>query len=64
MSVLALLIVAGGSVALGFLLAFIWAVRSGQFDDIETPPIRLLTDELAPPSRSDDREVSHGESRV
>jgi cbb3-type cytochrome oxidase maturation protein len=27
-------------------LAFAWATRSGQFDDLETPAVRLLTDEL------------------
>lgn len=25
--------------------AFIWAVRSGQFDDVETPAIRILLDD-------------------
>lgn len=34
--------------------AFAWATRRGQFDDLETPAIRLLTDELSerrpPPS--------------
>lgn len=45
MSVIVLLIVAGGVVAVGFLGAFIWAVRSGQFDDTETPPIRMLFDD-------------------
>ena len=38
MSVVVLLIAAGGLVAGGFLGAFLWAVRSGQFDDVETPP--------------------------
>ena len=42
MSVIILLIVAGGVVAGGFLGAFVWAVRTGQFDDTETPPIRML----------------------
>lgn len=42
MSVIVLLIVAGGSVAAGFLGAFVWAVRSGQFDDTCTPAIRIL----------------------
>lgn len=32
-------------VALGFLAAFIWAVRSGQMDDDYTPSIRILFDE-------------------
>ncbi len=27
-------------------LAFVWATRRGQFDDLETPALRLLTDEL------------------
>jgi cbb3-type cytochrome oxidase maturation protein len=31
--------------ALIFLAAFIWAVRSGQFDDNETPSIRILFDD-------------------
>ena len=36
---LALLVAA---VAVG---AFVWAVRSGQLDDVETPPRRILFDE-------------------
>ena len=44
MSVIVLLIVAGGVVAAGFLGAFVWAVRSGQFDDTCTPGIRVLFD--------------------
>lgn len=31
--------------ALIFLGAFIWAVKSGQFDDNETPSIRILFDD-------------------
>ena len=49
MSVIVLLIAAGGSVAAGFLAAFVWAVRTGQFDDTCTPPIRVLLDDTAPP---------------
>jgi cbb3-type cytochrome oxidase maturation protein len=33
------LIFAGGAV-----IAFIWAVRSGQFDDVITPAMRILHD--------------------
>ena len=25
--------------------AYIWAVRRGQFDDLETPPLRMLADD-------------------
>jgi cbb3-type cytochrome oxidase maturation protein len=45
MTVIVLLIVAGGIVAGGFLAAFAWAVMSGQFDDTTTPPLRVLLDE-------------------
>lgn len=44
MTVLILLIAAGGTVATGFLIAFVWAVRSGQFDDTGTPAVRMLLD--------------------
>jgi cbb3-type cytochrome oxidase maturation protein len=50
MSVLILLIAAGGTVASGFLIAFIWAVRSGQFDDTCTPAVRMLFDTRGPSS--------------
>lgn len=31
--------------ALGFLIAFFWAQRSGQNDDLYTPSMRMLIDE-------------------
>ena len=34
--------------ALIFLGAFLWAVRNGQFDDNETPSIRILFDDEPP----------------
>lgn len=45
MNVIFLLIVAGALVAGGFLAAFFWAVRSGQFDDTTTPPVRILLED-------------------
>lgn len=32
-------------VAAGFLIAFLWAVKSGQYKDTYTPSIRILFDE-------------------
>ena len=32
-------------IALGFLLSFLWAVKSGQYEDDYTPAIRMLLDE-------------------
>ncbi|MBW7907359.1 MAG: cbb3-type cytochrome oxidase assembly protein CcoS [Kiritimatiellae bacterium] len=45
MSVLFLLMGASFVLAVGFLLGFIWAVRRGQFEDTETPTLRLLTED-------------------
>ncbi len=30
--------------------AFLWAVRGGQFDDLDTPPMRMLLDDEDRPS--------------
>ena len=32
-------------VAIGFLCAFIWSVKSGQYDDDYTPSVRMLFDD-------------------
>jgi cbb3-type cytochrome oxidase maturation protein len=56
--VIVFLIAAGGTVAAGFLAAFVWAVRSGQYDDTATPPIRILFDDHAPPARASKEPVS------
>ena len=45
MSVLYLLIIFSLLIAGGFLIAFLWAVHNGQFDDRHTPSIRMLIDE-------------------
>lgn len=45
MSAIYLLISASLLVALGFLAAFIWAVRSGQYEDTYTPSLRMLGDD-------------------
>ena len=45
MSVIVLLILASLALAVAFLVCFIWAVSSGQFEDTYTPSMRVLTDE-------------------
>lgn len=32
-------------VALGFLIAFFWSIRSGQYDDDYSPGVRMLKDD-------------------
>jgi cbb3-type cytochrome oxidase maturation protein len=45
MSVIYILIVVSISVAVVFLIAFIKAVKSGQYDDDYTPSVRMLFDD-------------------
>jgi len=40
-------------IALGFLAAFFWAVRSGQYDDDYTPSVRMLFDDKPEEERTD-----------
>ena len=42
MSVLFVLILISGLIATAFLVAFIWSVRSGQYDDTFSPSVRIL----------------------
>jgi cbb3-type cytochrome oxidase maturation protein len=44
MSAIVILLIASISVAGIFLAAFIWSVRSGQYDDEFSPPQRILFD--------------------
>jgi len=37
-----ILILASLTVAIGFLVAFLWAVKNGQFNDKYTPKMRIL----------------------
>lgn len=52
MSVIFLLLIASVSVAALFLGAFLWSVKSGQYDDETSPPIRMLFD--PPPANTTD----------
>jgi len=52
MSVLFIAVPFALAFAVSAVLAFSWASRSGQLDDLETPPLRMLHDDGAPtPSR-------------
>jgi cbb3-type cytochrome oxidase maturation protein len=44
MSVILVLIFFSLLVAAGFLAAFLWAVRTGQYEDRYTPSVRILFD--------------------
>jgi cbb3-type cytochrome oxidase maturation protein len=50
MWVLMVLIPCSVLLSLGFVVAFVWATKRGQFDDLDTPPKRILFDDQSPKS--------------
>lgn len=48
MSVIIILLIASITVAGLFLLAFLWSVRTGQFEDDYSPASRILFDDKPP----------------
>lgn len=42
MSVILILVLASLTIAIGFLIAFIWSVKNNQFEDDYTPSVRML----------------------
>ncbi len=47
MSVVFVLVLVAIIMASAFLIAFIWAVRNGQYEDTYTPSVRILFDDPA-----------------
>ncbi|MEI8289351.1 MAG: cbb3-type cytochrome oxidase assembly protein CcoS [Verrucomicrobiota bacterium] len=45
MSVVIILILASLAVGLGFVVAFVWSVRDGQYEDTVTPAMRMLAED-------------------
>jgi cbb3-type cytochrome oxidase maturation protein len=45
MSVIFVLIIVSFTLAFGFLIAFLWAMKNNQFEDTYTPAIRILLDD-------------------
>jgi cbb3-type cytochrome oxidase maturation protein len=59
MSVILILILASLAVAVAFLGGFIWAVKSGQFEDTCTPAMRILgEDDTAKQDRPGNRQAA------
>ena len=50
MSVIIILLIVSLSIASLFLLAFIWNVKNGQYDDAVSPAMRILFDDRKPVS--------------
>jgi cbb3-type cytochrome oxidase maturation protein len=45
MAIMYLMIGLSLSMSIGFVIAFIWSVKSGQQDDLNTPAMRILMDD-------------------
>lgn len=45
MSVLIILLIVSICISGGFLIAFLWSVKDGQFDDDQSPAQRILFDQ-------------------
>lgn len=55
MSVMFILIGCSLLLAIGFLSAFIWSVKSGQLDDDYTPSVRILFDDTPAPEKIENK---------
>ncbi|MBM3823730.1 MAG: cbb3-type cytochrome oxidase assembly protein CcoS [Verrucomicrobia bacterium] len=58
MSVLLFLIPLSVLFAAGFFAAFLWSVKSGQYRDTVTPPLRVLLEETNVPKRKQEKSSS------
>lgn len=63
MTILFVLITVSSLVAGVFLIAFIWSVKTGQFDDSYTPSVRALFDDGIPENSDEEtNEKSNNEN--
>ncbi|MCB0742613.1 MAG: cbb3-type cytochrome oxidase assembly protein CcoS [Ignavibacteriales bacterium] len=59
MEVIFVLIGFSSFVALMFLAAYIWSVKTGQYDDNYTPSVRILFDSEVKKNKKEQPEVEH-----
>ena len=58
MSVIFILISISVLIAVGFLIAFIWAVKSGQYEDTISPSVRILSEDRKPETENEEKKES------
>lgn len=46
MTIIVLLIAISLLIAVGFLISFLWSMKSGQYDDVYSPSVRMLFDDI------------------
>ncbi len=57
MNIVLLLILSSVIAAAAFLIAFLWATATGQYDDVHTPALRVLFEDEQPDTQSN---LNHG----
>lgn len=62
MNIIVILIAISLNIAIGFLIAFLYSVKSGQYDDTYSPSIRMLFDDKA--KTKSVKKNQHGNSSV
>ena len=62
MSAIYVMISASLLLAVGFLVAFIWSVKSGQYEDDYTPSVRILFDNT--PSETKNEPTQHTQTKT
>ena len=56
MGIIFLLVLISALIAIVFLVAFVFSVKSGQFDDTETPAHRILLDDFEIKSKENSKD--------
>ncbi|MBW7845030.1 MAG: cbb3-type cytochrome oxidase assembly protein CcoS [Bacteroidia bacterium] len=64
MSVMFILIGCSFLMAVGFLIAFIWSVKSGQMEDDYTPSVRILYDDFERESSAQNKQENKEEINI
>jgi len=63
MSVVYILVFVAIFMAGGFLIAFIWSVKNGQYDDTYTPSVRILFDDPPAKETSEQSQLAKDENK-
>jgi cbb3-type cytochrome oxidase maturation protein len=64
MSVVFILVFVAIIMAGAFLVSFIWAVKSGQYDDTYTPSVRILFDDMLVKKEKEEKERVSDQSQL
>ncbi len=63
MSVVFILVFVAIVMAGGFLGAFIWSVKNGQYEDTYTPSVRILFDDMPVKENSEQSQLAEAENK-